>query len=445
MHGKNRKNSDFTVYTDHFSTRIEYTFDFVFRCVLGINFSICSIAEMRGIPQQAHLIYTKDTSYQSKPYFLASGILHQGKGEKNYNNLKICDYQKIENQSYCMSQKEGYDPFGLIFFMLSRMEEYLNDKTDIHGRFPASSSLAHNENLITTPLTDHAVLFIRSVLNRFYPNVFPLVPLPYKSLATYDIDYARAYLWKGKLRFIGGLGKELLAGRWISARERIQVALGKKRDPFDEFDFMEQVDSSSKSLPVYFWLLGKPGEFDKNSDVKHTEFRSLIKTISSKYPVGIHPSYASFLNRERIKEEIGILEEITGKKISRNRFHFLRFKLPESYRLLLELGITEDFSMAYADAIGFRAGTSYPFHWYDLDREEITGLKVHPFQIMEITLRNYLGLDLKSSEEAAGEILERVKNTGGCFTTLWHNSSFGEEEWKGWKNFYKRLRKRMES
>ena len=79
-----------------------------------------------------------------------------------------------------------------------------------------------------------------------------------------------------------------------------------------------------------------------------------------------------------IRVEKQRLEHILGETVYHNRFHFLRFTLPQSYQQLLACGISDDYSMGYADQIGFRAGTCTPFYFYDLENEIQTTLKVHP-------------------------------------------------------------------
>jgi hypothetical protein len=96
--------------------------------------------------------------------------------------------------------------------------------------------------------------------------------------------------------------------------------------------------------------------------------------------------------------------------------------------------------MGFSDDVGFRAGTSQSFFWFDLSKNESTQLKIFPFAAMDVTLKNYL----KLSPEAAIETLENLKNevqkVNGTFTTLWHNSSLSEsDDWKNWRNVYEKI------
>src|SRR5690606_12639845 len=126
---------------------------------------------------------------------------------------------------------------------------------------------------------------------------------------------------------------------------------------------------------IFFWLMADYGKFDKNNPVNNLEFQKQIQSVSKWAETGIHPSYASNSNPEKLKTEIQRLEKISGQKITKSRQHYIKLNLPETYQNLIEQGIEEDYTMAYADETGFRAGTCTPFFWYDLSREEKTNLK----------------------------------------------------------------------
>jgi hypothetical protein len=97
--------------------------------------------------------------------------------------------------------------------------------------------------------------------------------------------------------------------------------------------------------------------------------------------------------------------------------------------------------MGYADVPGFRAGISIPFPWYDLQREQKTDLVIYPFAVMDVTLKQYLQLQPAEGLKIATALMRRVRNHGGMFSTLWHNSSFSElDGWKPWRDVYIQLK-----
>ena len=145
---------------------------------------------------------------------------------------------------------------------------------------------------------------------------------------------------------------------------------------------------------------------------------------------GLHPSYACFSHPEFLIREKKRLEEILETEITANRFHFLRFRLPESYRLLEDCGFREDFSMGYSAFPGFRAGTALPFQWFDLERNRSSQLLIHPFSLMDSSAA-FRGKTNASFLEAAENLLKTGKELGFSVQAIFHNE---HPSWGGWEN-----------
>jgi hypothetical protein len=153
--------------------------------------------------------------------------------------------------------------------------------------------------------------------------------------------------------------------------------------------------------------------------------------------VGIHPSWASSKDSSKLPKEIKRLEIITNREITRSRQHFLKLDLPTTYRRLIDLGIREDYTMGYASQVGFRAGTSLPFYFYDLDMETQTQLLIHPFAVMDGTLNEYMELPVDDAQYLVKELMDRVKKVNGTFISLWHNETVSDNRhWQDWKQVY---------
>ena len=93
--------------------------------------------------------------------------------------------------------------------------------------------------------------------------------------------------------------------------------------------------------------------------------------------------------------------------------------------------------MGYASQVGFRAGTSLPFYFYDLDMEMQTTLLLHPFAVMDGTLNEYMELPIDDAQYLVKELLDYVKEVDGVFISLWHNETLCDNRhWKDWKQVY---------
>jgi hypothetical protein len=116
----------------------------------------------------------------------------------------------------------------------------------------------------------------------------------------------------------------------------------------------------------------------------------------------------------------------------------LRF--PETYRTLIDNDITDDYTMGYSGDVGFRASICTPFYFYDLDREQITNLRVHPFAVMEATLKYYLKIKPEEALKYIAPLVQEAKAVDGVFMSLWHNESLSNiPPWEGWQDVYEQM------
>lgn len=333
-----------------------------------------------------------------------------------------------------------YDPLALIFFCISRYEEYQTGEQDEHGRFTAGQSHALRHAYLERPVVNDQLLDLARRLKKLFPECALELP-PYELRLTYDVDIPYAYRGRGWRGWASGL-KDLLTGHPERTIDRFRTLLNPAQsDPYDVFDWLAILHQKYGMRPRFFWLLAQEkSRFDPNPAPDNPQLRELIQRVGQRADIGIHPSYRSIDNPRLFSSERASLAKISGQYIEHSRQHFLRFQLPVTYRQLLKAGLRHDHSMGYADHVGFRAGTNLSFYWYDLEREERTYLRIHPFAAMDVSLRRYHDLCYFASQKKILELAQCVRTTGGPFTLLWHNSSFAAAYgWQGWREMYAEL------
>ncbi len=112
------------------------------------------------------------------------------------------------------------------------------------------------------------------------------------------------------------------------------------------------------------------------------------------------------------------------------------------YNRLLASSIKNDYSMGFASQPGFRSGTSNSYYFYDINSELETNLRIHPFMIMDVTLKDYLKLEPRESFSIIKKIINEVKIVNGTFISIWHNQSlYFDDEWSGWDLIYENMLK----
>jgi hypothetical protein len=423
------------IYSPKITPRIRYIFDHIFDNILGVrprytsNIEEYSNSATPKINYSYHPILKDELFFESAPLLFEQGLNEQDLNIFKWeNSIAFFETGKLSAMAF--------DPFASSFFLLSRYEEYMPHKRDIFDRYEATESLAYQHNFLHKPVVDQWIQRIQQIIKLFFPSL-TFKNSHYNFISTIDIDHAYAYLEKGITRNMAGYFKSLLELNLNEMSERFKVIAGIEKDPFDTYDKQLEIQCKYNIPLIYFFLVGDYDLHDKSISIHNRRFQSLIKSIADHAGIGLHPSYASNKNPEKIKMELQRLNQVLHRDINISRQHFLKLKLPETYRNLSEYEIREDYSMGYASDIGFRAGTSNAFYFYDIEKEKETNLKIHPFAVMDSTLKYYMRVQPSKVMDIVVPIINEIKKVNGTFILLWHNEAFsGKLHWQGWENLY---------
>ncbi len=342
-----------------------------------------------------------------------------------------------QNESLIFFQTNGplgFDILAASFYLVSRYEEYLPHKKDKYGRYAAENSLAYQQHFLHLPLVNIWLQQFKNALLKQFPDI-KFKQQQFNFIPTYDIDIAWSYKHKGWWRNTGGFLRDLLKGKWAAVKERYSVLLGHKNDPYDSYNWLNQLHKKHELKPYYFFLVApETSEYDKNISPANKALQQLIYHHSLQYPVGIHPSWQSYNQPQLMKAEIKTLSLITGKDINSSRQHFLRFTLPDTYEQLTDNAIAFEFSMGYGTCNGFRASITTPYYWYNLKTETATGLLLFPFCFMEATSLHQLQQTPGQALQQLLQLYKAVKEVEGYCIIIWHNHYLGTgtttQEWK---------------
>lgn len=329
-----------------------------------------------------------------------------------------------------------FDIFAASFYLLSRYEEYLPYTPDIHNRFPHTASIAYTHHFLDKPLIDNWIIIFKNYCLQIFPTI-QFKQHKFSFEPTYDIDIAYCYLYKGFYKTVGGIVRDIFLFRFNEVIKRIQVLISQKNDPYDSYHFIESLHATYHLKGIYFILMASGTRFDKNITSSHPAFSALIQRLQKNNLIGIHPSYYTQEDPKKINNEIKELEKVLEHKIHTSRQHYIKNKLPQVYETLLSAGITDDYSMGYGSINGFRASTCFPFLWFNLSKNEITTLQIHPFSYMECNSR----FEQKNTPlEAMKEMqyyYQQCYNMNGVFSSIWHNFSLGiHPQWLQWHGVY---------
>lgn len=425
------------IYTHKKSPRLHYIFKLMLTELLGIPFTITQSSEEFKSYNGPKFSYTT-APLENELFFMCKPLLF----EKDIHepSLQVFDWNGLK--VFFPTGKSSAFPFEIFsaaFYLVSRYEEYLPYKKDAHERFDAPESIAFKYNFLDKPLVNYWTELLGEKLKNHFPELEIKKP-NYKFISTIDVDSAYAFKEKGFIRTIGGIGKSLASFNIDELKERIIVLIGKQKDPYDTFAYMQRISEKYKLNSIYFFLLADYGLNDKNVPYQSTLLQKQIHSIADYAEIGIHPGYGSNAEKQKLQTEHQRLEKILNRHITKSRQHFLKLTLPDTYRNLLELDITDDYTMGYASMPGFRASIANSFYFYDLDSETETKLRVHPFMIMEGTFKYYLNQSPEDFLVSAKKLIDETKKVNGEFISLWHNDSLSDSGiWSGWRKAYEEM------
>jgi len=427
------------VYSDRYSSRLRYSLDFIFQTMLGTAYQLTQDEVAFQKATGPRLIYSANPQLEEGAISIRAVELLFEKGLKD-QQITIGQHNDLKTL-FRTSKRYSlpYDIFAAVFYLVSRYEEYLPHRSDEHDRFLHTESIAWREGFLETAIVDRWVGQLRNLLNERWPEL-GLQPNSYRFEPTIDIDQLYAYRQKNWTRLFGGLISDLQKGRWLSFRRRLRVLSGGEPDPFDTYGWLNAQHHENEAEPIYFVLMGDYGLLDNAHNPHNEHFREHIRTLADRNLIGLHPSVRSTEDQTLIDREKKLLEQILSRPVSLSRQHFLKLRLPQTYQQLVKRDFAADYSMGYAAVPGFRSGTATPHFFYDLDHESPIKLKIYPTIVMDVSLRVYLQLSPEQATQKIRDLIGECKDVGGCFVSLWHNSSFSEPDgWYGWKSVYSTL------
>lgn len=330
------------------------------------------------------------------------------------------------------------------YFLLSRYEEIQKrDIRDKHGRFPGKESLPYKAGFIHRPIVEEYGKLLRHWLRKACVRIPEPQPELQKIWLTHDVD---APFFCRSLR---NICRETLKG--IGFRKALKLYQGPlEKDPYYTFPWMLEQDSLVKNrfgdrCHILFFL--KAGGRHANDkplyQVRSHDIQKLLHLFKkNKALLGLHSSYEAGIYPDLIPEEKMRLEhDWKLENIHLNRHHYLASREPEDLTKLIKAGITDDFTMGYADVSGFRLGTCRPVKWINPMTRQLTSLTLHPLSVMDCTLSEsqYMGLSPDEAYQYCAGLVREIRQHRGEIVWLWHNTSFAGTESDYHKKLYVRL------
>lgn len=421
------------IYSPHITNRIEYTMQYVFEERLGIEYSLTSNKEEYINSNEFSKIVYAEEYINEGLYFFAEKLLFEN--DIKEIELNNCVHENVKTIfSHTKNAALNFDVFAAVFYLLSRYEEYLNKPLEAHDNYDYRHSILYKLNALDIPVVEQWIELLKKALLKHFSSLKFKDHTP-KAALSIDVDVAFAYKARSFIRAAGGIVKKIFFLNFSEANNQLLTLLNVRKDMYDTYDYI--FTSAKKKRTIFFFDMGDFAAFDKNPSWKNKHFQQLIKYVSSKAMIGLHPSYASNANKNLVAAEKYKLEKITNKKITASRQHYLKLKLPDTFNNLIANNITEDHTIGYYYTYGFRAGTCNSFLFFDLKKNETTALRLFPYSYMDGTLNDILKMSITEAKTVVSKLVDIVYKYDGIFIPLWHNSTlYNRNEWKGWREVF---------
>lgn len=317
------------------------------------------------------------------------------------------------------------DYLATAFYMINSLQEYdANDKDEI-GRFPYSASYQFRFGNVTENLVQQYF----DKLKNEHPKLSSLKKTysPTKIFLSHDIDTVHGALLQD--------GAYVLKRGDIAAFFQLAFHAVIRRPDWLNMDKIMKVESEYDVKSTFFWLVNKDKVNARmtNSDyhIRSSSIQKIIQSIEEKgWENGLHKSISS----DSFRTELNRL----GVTVSGNRFHYLRFSLPEGYDEIEKSELKFDASLGFAESFGFRNSYGLPFMPYHLKEQKQYSFVEVPLNVMDGTFHRYMNLPVNQTAESVIRFVEKNK-TDCILSILWHNTFFTNYKYKGYLEEYKKL------
>jgi len=350
-------------------------------------------------------------------------------------------------------------PFDEVFsFCLGRTEELSASNFDHHGRVCRSC--------LSLEQTKHCH---QAIVEQFATGIFELLEqlsrssglaiserkFPWPDCKTWavhlshDVDYidGRTGIWKMYLGWIClGLKHSLMnTGKAKRYWGKLHRWLSMSGDPQYTIPSILDLEALYEMTSSFYFLVSSRrrlfGEAFTHGlyTINHPRVKHAIDLIvQAGSEVGLHGRYHHYVNTIQFVRQKKLLEVLTKKKVSGVRQHYLRLKVPETWRAQDCAGFEYDATLGWREGIGPRAYTVRPFRIWDAVAQESLDMYELPLSVMDASL-NGLGVQMDKWWIETEKQLKIVQEFGGVAGILLHPRCFDDEAFPGCKSFWRQL------
>lgn len=387
------------------------------------------------------IFYTQ--KYQKNNLNIFNSNMTEPNGNIEYlkNDLYILENTKDDFFEF------SYDIFWNAFVFLSRYEEYISEK---NGKNIYSYSLNHprfDKNSFEIPIVNILFNELENFLKMNFPNLYfkdlqkPIIDL------SHDVDYINKTI---QLRLKQTAFNSFNILKSITQPKKFLNNLIKtikfafSNPSYWCFDYWKELENTHNRKSI-FYIYVKNGKksfkswlIDPSYDIHtNTKLQNKLKELyKESFEIGLHGSYESAKDFQKLKEEKEILEKVLGIKITKTRQHWLNYFeniTPKIHEQLFEY----DSTLGWNDRIGFRSGCASLYNPYDFEKQKAFKYQIIPQVIMDSNVYDYA--DNEKIFLKAKEIIQKMKDVSKTtnISVSWHQRVSSSDY--NWHKFYEEI------
>ncbi|MFO8001831.1 MAG: polysaccharide deacetylase family protein [Marinilabilia sp.] len=346
----------------------------------------------------------------------------------------------------------SHDLLSSAFYVLSGQQETMTRIRDRYDRFPYAASFQKELHCISLPVVNYYFEIILRGLEH-YAGMQGLKmerkPLfeTFGFILGHDVDriaYHHIFEVLHKVKQFLGLSPKHYSRKMlfnlILRGVFFHLNPFRKNDPWWNFDRIMEAEKQLGIKSAYYFLKNEDRKKDSRYSFNKKRIRDLISKLKENdFEVALHGTFQSYTNQQSLHFQKEELSAITGEAPAGIRQHFLRFSIPETFRIQAAEGFLYDASLGFAEHEGYRNGYCHPFRPFDHERNEMINIWEIPLIMMEMSVLDYRKTSYEELKTSAYKLIKQSKKFGGIFSMLWHNCRINEVETPGITEFYNTL------
>ncbi|QWG14870.1 hypothetical protein KMZ29_09540 [Bradyrhizobium sediminis] len=269
---------------------------------------------------------------------------------------------------------------------------------------------------------------------------------------THDVDAVRKTLeirLKQSAFFGFNAARSALKGEWRSARQKAMhgIRFFTTTPSYQTIEPMRRMEAEAGLRSTFHVYGGPPGLrrlsplrmlLDPGYDAGSTDLRDQWRgLLEGGWQIGVHPSFQSSSDPERIGREREAVERACGRPVTRCRQHWLRFTWADTWRAQSRAGLQLDTTLGFNDRPAFRNGAALCFRPWDAEAGAARPIHALPMVFMDSHFYDYRSIAASERKTAMRYWIDELRAVGGIGSVNWHPHTLSEDY--GWKEGFRDL------